>query len=256
MAEKLYRIKLYGFTGADPEAFAKSVAALVGMEREQIMESLKSPPVVLKEGLTKERADTIVEAINILKGLGLAEPMEAGPADEAMARLAEISMLREKSTLSEPSVDIVDFYNKRRTGIIVGGLIVLFIILISWPFLMRSGSVTAVRTQQSSGAAPFKQSVVTKYGISKDRPYWGWSEDELLQEYDYIQSSVKDMKIKLRLQMNDLRRLSSMYPRDEEHLEKRRESVGKTRMRIRAAAQELELIKEAIVNVRRMHSAK
>ncbi len=256
MPEKLYRIKLYGFTGADPEAFSKSMAALVGMKPEQIMESLKSPPVIVKEGLTKDRADTIVEAINILKGLGLAEPMEAGPADEAMARLAEISMMKETSTLSEASVDIGDFLNKRRTGIVVGGLIFLFIIVVSWPFLMRSGSVTAVRTQQASGEVPFKQSVVTKYGISRDRPYWGWSEEELLQESNYIMNSVKDMKIKLKLQMNDLRRLSSQYPRNEEHMDARRESVAKTRQRIRVAAQELELIKEAIVNVRRMRGAK
>jgi hypothetical protein len=251
MAEKLYRIKLYGYSGDNPEAFARSMAALVSADPGDVLEWLKRPPVTVKEGLPKEKADTIVEAINILRGLCLAEPVDAEPGDEAMARLAELSMMRQAE--AGAYADKFDsLFSRPRTWLIVGGVVILLLIAISISLLGGRDAAENVNTvDRPALETPKDGSVITKYGVSEARPYAGWSEPDLLREYEAIQNSIKEMKIELQLHQRDLRRLSSTYGANREHIESRRQKLGRLRWRIRVAGQELEMLKTAILEARR-----
>jgi hypothetical protein len=259
MAERLYRVKLYGYTGDNPEAFARSLGALVKRDPKEVLEMLKHPPIVLKEGLPKDRADTIVEAVNILKGLCLSEPMRAAPEDDAMARLAELTMMRDAQgdTIKD---DAWAFFSKRRTAIIVGVIIFLFVLLISWPFLKRSGSIRARNVQvnqneakESRGSLSTGAKNLANEEYLYEQPYLEWSQYELKKEHAALNESLKDMRIELQLHQRDLNRLKSRFNAQSEHVRSRMQKLGQLRWRMKVAAQEMEMIKEALVTKKRMN---
>jgi len=83
MAGSLYRIKLYGQSGDDPEAFAQSLAELLRIRTPLASALLRRTPVVIRENLTREEAENVREMIAVINGLCLVEAMDG--AEEGLS---------------------------------------------------------------------------------------------------------------------------------------------------------------------------
>lgn len=75
MAGPLYRIKLYGHSGQDGEWFVKKLAVVLQVSDAEAEDLVHAVPVVIKEGIGKESADTLGEILTSIQALFLVEPM-------------------------------------------------------------------------------------------------------------------------------------------------------------------------------------
>ncbi len=83
MASPLYRIKLYGHTSDDRDAFVRNLAAILGTDEEGARAALMNVPVVIKEGLPKEKAQSVQETLGLIKALSIMEPTGEETPDSA-----------------------------------------------------------------------------------------------------------------------------------------------------------------------------
>ncbi len=108
-----YRIKLYGHTSEDPELFRKNLAAMLGKSEEEARELLLAAPVTIVEGVSQERAETLIEVLKSLQALCLVEAMEdqegEASADSSTSESAAApkslsisTLLAEREPLLEP----------------------------------------------------------------------------------------------------------------------------------------------------------
>lgn len=75
MTAPLYRIKLYGHSGQDEEWFAKKLAVILETTDEEAEGLVRTVPVVIKDGLDKDRAERLKEILAAINALFLVEPM-------------------------------------------------------------------------------------------------------------------------------------------------------------------------------------
>jgi hypothetical protein len=81
MASSKYRVKLYGHSTEDAEAFSKSLAAVLNREPDEALTILLNVPVVVADGLEKNKAEHVATVIESIKGLCLVEPTEGDEPD-------------------------------------------------------------------------------------------------------------------------------------------------------------------------------
>ncbi|MFZ5866524.1 MAG: hypothetical protein ACOYXY_11645 [Thermodesulfobacteriota bacterium] len=87
MPDPRYRIKLYGHTSRDAKAFCKNLGLVLGVSESDARELLLEVPVVLKEGLDKERGQALMEALKVVSALCIIERMDREPGTEALPEL-------------------------------------------------------------------------------------------------------------------------------------------------------------------------
>jgi len=102
MVGSLYRIKLYGQSGDDPEAFARSLAELLRIHTPLASALLRRTPVVIRENLTREEAENVREMIAVINGLCLVEPMD-GFAESPSSRFPAKARSVVREAISELS---------------------------------------------------------------------------------------------------------------------------------------------------------
>jgi hypothetical protein len=186
MSSSRYRIKLYGYTGEAPEAFSKSMSTLVGMDQDTALQLLRNAPSVLQENLEKDRAERIVEALAIMKGLCLAEPMDGGKSAADMAEMA----LSRIQLGENPPEDEGLFGDRKRVLTFVGFAAVALILILVIPAMFSDTPRTIRRAPPvTRKAIKNKESRRTSVGLE----YRGWPKRELKEEYQAIQEENAEL---------------------------------------------------------------
>jgi hypothetical protein len=89
-----YRLKLYGRTSSDPEAFCSDLAAVLGIEPSIARDYLNRVPVSIKEGISQQKAERLRSVLASVGALCLLEPMdgeEQPPASPTAAKETSIT---------------------------------------------------------------------------------------------------------------------------------------------------------------------
>jgi hypothetical protein len=99
-----YRLKLYGRTSNDPDAFSANLAAVLGIDVYTARDYLDRVPVTMKEGLSEQKAERLRSVLASVGALCLVEPMDApeqqqstpGPSRETS--IADALLIRRERT--------------------------------------------------------------------------------------------------------------------------------------------------------------
>lgn len=83
MPVTLYRIRLYGHSGGDTELFCKNLSAILDIDEEGARTLLLDTPVVIKEGMEKEKAEEFCKVLEPIRALCIVEPAEGPPREDA-----------------------------------------------------------------------------------------------------------------------------------------------------------------------------
>jgi|GEM_PF-4790630 len=101
-----YNIKLYGYTGDDPDAFCRTLARSLELPVEQARDLLKQVPIVIMEGVDHAKADKIHALLVASQGLIIMEPIyNAEAGTQAAASLHEPTVLPYYPDLEEDKED-------------------------------------------------------------------------------------------------------------------------------------------------------
>lgn len=69
-----YRIKLYGHTTSDPEAFCRNLAAVLDIGVENALDVLRQAPVLVADGIDEKEAEKLENRLSAIHALSLVEP--------------------------------------------------------------------------------------------------------------------------------------------------------------------------------------
>jgi ribosomal protein L7/L12 len=100
-----YRLKLYGRTANDPDAFSANLAAVLGIDASTARDYLNRVPVTIKEGVSEQKAERLRSILASVGALCLVEPMngaEQQPPSAAPARetaIADALLMRPEKTI-------------------------------------------------------------------------------------------------------------------------------------------------------------
>lgn len=75
-----YRIKLYGHTTSDPEAFCRNLAAVLDIGIDDAFRLLRQAPVPIAEGVDEKEADKLENRLSAIHALTLLEPTTEDPS--------------------------------------------------------------------------------------------------------------------------------------------------------------------------------
>lgn len=99
-----YRLKLYGRTSNDPDAFSANLAAVLGVDVYTAKDYLDRVPVTLKERLSEQKAERLRSVLASVGALCLVEPMDAPeeqlktPARSRETSVADAFLMRQETT--------------------------------------------------------------------------------------------------------------------------------------------------------------
>lgn len=239
MSNSRYRIKLYGYTGDAPEAFSKSMSTLVGMDQDTALELLRNAPSVLQENLEKDRAERIVEALSIMKGLCLAEPMDGGKSAVDMAEMA----LSRIQLGEEPPEDEGLFGDRKRVLTFVGFAAVALVLVLVIP-AMFSDTPRRIPKPPPIVRKALKSK---KSGRTVGSEYQGWPKQELTEEYKAIQeenAELRELGNEARRALSDL--AAAGVPAKDPRMRKLEREKVRIRNRLRYNGREMRLIQRRL----------
>ncbi len=84
MRGTLYRIKLYGHSDSDTELFCRNLAAILAIDEEKAQALLRNTPVVIKEGIPREKAEEFCKLIEQIRALCIIEPVDSEIHEDAV----------------------------------------------------------------------------------------------------------------------------------------------------------------------------
>jgi hypothetical protein len=99
-----YRLKLYGRTSNDPDAFCANLAAVLGIDGSTARDYLNRVPVTMKEGLSEQKAERLRTVLASVGALCLVEPMDGVelqpslPSPTRETALADALLMRPEKT--------------------------------------------------------------------------------------------------------------------------------------------------------------
>ena len=248
MAEPRYRVKLYGHTSGDPMTFCKNLAALLDIDLQAARAILLEVPVVLKEALDKEKAETFAEALLIMKGLCIVEPMErTGTADD----LSDLTERALRSTRPRAGTHIgTDFSGPALRRWIPLSIGAAFLILFLGLYIATSRLMSAADLQTRPAAEPVGASESASPSLAA--PYEGWGQEELEAEYQEITRENDRLQQLLTDELAALDQSPSAAALEPGGQLDRRRSVAGIRNRLRANAREMQVIERRMRSLERM----
>ena len=125
-----YNIKLYGYTGDDPDAFCRTLARVLELPAERARDLLKQVPIVILEAVDYQKADKIHALLIASQGLVIMEPIYDAETGPQAAAVHEPDVLPYYPDLEEDKED-VSLRWWIWTSLLAGlsGILVLFIII-------------------------------------------------------------------------------------------------------------------------------
>jgi hypothetical protein len=241
MSESLYRIKLYGHTGEDKEAFAENLAAVLQVDEKRARSLVAGVPSVLGEGLPQKRAQVLMEALKIIRALVIMEPMEGGSIAERTALEKERDLFLQSDTLPIDEPRSGGASSRMKWAVPVTTLaLVLVAVLVLYLGTYRPDA-PASRTRGSE----FKHGRIGST-VQETSPYQGMTIDELRDEASLLQEEMALVGTELTESNKFLVKLRNTYGMDKDEIHRVNVSVATLRNRYLAAKRELGRVKRRI----------
>jgi len=249
-----YRIKLYGHTSDDPGAFIKNLAAVLGTNEEGAKEALQRVPVVIREGIEKERAQALQETLGLIRALSLVEPMDgaAGESADAPDLGPLLAQLRSEPTAKE------DPWRSRILTVLAIGFGTVVLLLTAVVMYRGSGDelrpAAGVESRVGSGVAGAASESLGQTERYPDesvvqpepKPYDGYSVDELESEIKTLKKEMKELHAQLKEEGNDLVAIYNSPHIDWEELREKKRAVLRLRNRIGQNRREIRYIERSV----------
>jgi hypothetical protein len=197
-----YRIKLYGHTTSDPEAFCKNLAAVLNIGIEDALGLLRQAPVPIAEGIDEKEAERLESRLSAIHALSLVEPTaEDSPYEE--------SFPTEIPAPSGVPVSLPFRLSKDETfrwlawsGVlaVVVGISVLFLVASftsTYLQLDRKQTKTSSQEKKASEIAPNP----SEEQLSAEKAQLA---DDILARIDSLEREIPELQAKLRKVMTDI----------------------------------------------------
>ncbi len=239
MNGRRYRIKLYGHTSSEPQKFLKNLAAFLGTDEQGAQALLEQAPVVIKEGLDKERANVLQEALSLMRALSILEPME-GQDEGDQARLAAVDRILDSYRARAEETSEPWFSRRWVLGAIAAGIIVLCLMGVAIvPGLRKTAQPAPVQSPPGAGASQ------PDAGQWHD-PYKDWSLDELAAERDALDRTVEDLQARWSEAFQTLTTLQNTPGTNPATIAEKKREVAQMRSTLRESRQEKTIIERRL----------
>ena len=236
MNGRRYRIRLYGHTSPEPQKFIKNLAAFLCTDEQQAQAVLEQAPIVIKEGLDKERANVLQEALGLMRALSILEPMEGEEASEPTKLEAVDQILDAYRTSAQEAAE--PWYTRRWVlGGTAAGIIVLLLIGVALvPGLRRTGRPVPAQNPPGRGA------VMPDSQQPRQETYKGWSLEELNAELEAVDANIEELKQRRIEALQALTTLQNTFGSDPVAIAEKKQEVQQIRFSLKASQRDKTII--------------
>ncbi len=228
MPDVTYRIKLYGHSSGDPDFFLVELAAILEIDPKSARALLKSVPVVIKEGISKQEAEHLQDLLRVIKALSLVEPTEEihetarelpNPQSDAQSLKQELDEKKQRETLRS--------YALVGVTAAVGAIIVVWLLAGFFSSYSRTSAqnvakppIVEPKSPEPSAATPTRRQAPNLADLYKEK-----ESGEL---------KVQQLEFEMRLAEQELTRLYSKYPNDPNSIREKKVEIARYRERLLA----------------------
>lgn len=246
MPEPTYRIKLYGHTSSDGAAFSKNLAMILGIDADEARALLQDVPAVIKQGLPREKAASVVEALALIKALTIMEP-EAGAEPGAAAEPIPRADLGTPAVTWEELEEESPWRSWVRPLLAVAvGLVLLVVLSVVLRTPYRGPAVEPVRKPpRPAAAAPASPEQERQEYLQS------LTMEQLEGEGERLYIEQQELKQRLKFAQDEVARLYSKYGASEEELSRRRLDLKRVRNELRRNDKEMRFIIQRIWSMER-----
>jgi len=247
MTEPRYRLRLYGQSGDDPVAFARSLAALLKIDRGAAEELLGKAPVVIKEDLSQDEAEKLREIITIIRGLCLVEPMDGGSSEALIAAFPlRLPKPEKKGILDQPV--------QRLAWLGIGAL--FLIVLVIGAFALTPKTAVAPR---EPGVLSKPSRVTTQERAARQKEMvrlQELSEEDLEYEQARLEEDVIYLTDRVKEIQKDIAKLNRLYSPNPEDMREKKVEMARSNDLIRAKAKKIRRIRNRLDSMKMAESLK
>lgn len=236
MNARRYRIRLYGHTNPEPQKFVKNLAALLGTDEQEARALLETAPVVIKEGLDKERANVLQETLNLMRALSIVETMDAEGTEDS-ARLAAVEQIFDAYRTTAQEAAEPWYGRTSMLGAIAVGLLLLCVIGVV--------VVPGLRKAPESVKNPLGQSS-TAQDAGRPSPYQGWSIEELAAEWDALDRRIEDLQTRWNDELEALTALQNTPGADPAAIAQKKRDIAQIRFGLQEGLRERTIVERRI----------
>lgn len=245
MAGSQYRIKLYGHTSKDLRAFLKHLASILGTDEDGARQILLEVPVVIKEGISRDKARSLQEALTLIQALCLIEPMPGEKPEREGTDSAAIGQLLE-SVRSDLSTDKRTWTSKIWWPV---GLGVATVLLVWGALAIMSSHRSTVPHRPRVSVS--RDSVGTPAHQDPSREYERYSRDELITLMEQLQDEAQELRVNLKAEEKALVALYNQAAPDREALRMKKRDLVSLRNQLARAMREIRFVERRIATLNR-----
>lgn len=247
MTEPRYRLRLYGQSGDDPIAFARSLAALLKIDPGTAEALVGRVPVVIKEDLSEDEAEKLREIIAIIRGLCLVEPMDGSSSEALIAAFPARPPKPEKKGILDQPV-------QRLAWLGIGALFLIVLVIGAFALTPK----TAVRPRDA-GVIPRPSRVAVQERAARDKEtarLQELSEEELEYERAQLEDDLVYLTDRVKEIQKDIASLNRLYSPNAEEMREKKVEMARSNDLIRAKAKKIRRIRNRLDSLRMAESLK
>jgi hypothetical protein len=213
------------------------LAAVLEIDPESARALLKSVPVVIKEGISKQQAEHLQDLLRVINALSLMEPTEEIP--------------RTAKDLLEPQPDVQALKQQReeketlRSYALVGAAVAVSSILVIWLAAAFFSSYSR-SSSQNLAKPPIVESESPEPQASPEPQPKAPILSELYQEKESAEFRVQQLEFELQLAEQELRSLYSKYPNDPNSIREKKVEIAGYRERLHAEKAAVKKVKTQV----------
>ncbi len=228
MPDVTYRIKLYGHSSGDPDFFLVELAAILEIDPEATRALLKSVPVVIKEGISKQEAEHLQDLLRVIKALSLMEPTE-----ETHETAKELPKPQSDAQSLKQELDEKEQRETLRSYALVGISAAVAAIIVVW-LLAGFFSSYSRSSEQNVARPPMVESKSPEPPAATPTRQQAPNLSELYKEKESGEFKVQQLEFGMQLAEQELRRLYSKYPNDPNSIREKKVEIAGYRERLLA----------------------
>lgn len=244
MAGPKYRIKLYGHTSKNLQSFLRHLASILKTDEDGARRVLMKVPVVIKEGIDREKAQSLQEALTLIDALCLIEPTP-GEKTEPVATDPAVIKLLAKSVRSE-STPTKKWTSKiwLPLGLGVATVLLVWIALaiISSHRLPSAHRPASSISRGTAGSAPAQ---------GQSLPYEGYSKEELVALMEELRTDEAELRISLEAEQKALVALYNQVGSGRDELRRKKRDVVSIQNRLSRTTRKLRSVERRIQTLNR-----
>jgi hypothetical protein len=226
MPDVTYRIKLYGQSSGDPAFFLVELAAILEIDPEAARALLKSVPVVIKEGISKQEAEHLQDLLRVIKALSLMEPTE-----EIHETERELPNTQSDAQNLKQELDDKEQRETLRSYALVGVAAAVATIIVAWLLAGFFSSYSRTSAQNVAKPPIVESKSPEPPAATPTRPQ-APNLSDLYKQKESAEFRVQQLEFQMQLAEQELRRLYSKYPNDPNSIREKKVEIAGYRERV------------------------